>query len=167
MTTKLEIAAFNYEAEKKRLIELHPWLAEDQETLMDTLEGCTDLREAIAEVVRAAKIDEALSIGLSEYITALEARKFDHDQRAKAKRSIAFRYMSEHDIRSIKAPDHTISIRRIPPGVIIENENIIPEKFQKITKTPNKTAIKKALEAGDDVPGATLSNGGETISITT
>lgn len=160
-------AAFNYRAEKERLLEIHPWLANDEEALLDTLEGITDLREAISAIIRSAKIDEALSIGICEHITALETRKFNHDQRAKAKRAIALRFMTENDIRSIRGPDHTVSIRPVPPSVIITNEHIIPERFQKVTKTPNKTAIKQALLKDEEVPGAEMSNGSETITITT
>jgi hypothetical protein len=37
----------------------------------------------------------------------------------------------------------------------------------KITKEPNKAAIKNAIKSGTYVPGAALSNGGSTISVRT
>ena len=36
----------------------------DEETVLDTLEGITDLHEMIAAVIRSALVDEALHAGL-------------------------------------------------------------------------------------------------------
>ena len=41
----------------------------DEETLADTLEGITDLREMLAELIRSALEDEALASGLSTVST--------------------------------------------------------------------------------------------------
>ena len=42
---------------RRRLLEAEPDL--DETTLLDTLEGLTDLNEAIAELVRSALVDAA------------------------------------------------------------------------------------------------------------
>jgi hypothetical protein len=160
-------AAYDYRTIREGLLAVDPTLGEDEQALLDTLEGCTDLREAISEIARSAKADKALAFGLSDLIDTLHARKARLERRAEKKRAIVLQLMSENDIKKITAPDHTISRKPTPPSVIITNENLIPERLQKITRTPNKTAIKAALANGDEVPGAELSNGGETISITT
>jgi hypothetical protein len=49
--------------------------------------------------------------------------------------------------------------------VIITNEGAIPNDYFRIKYEANKTAIKAALEAGETIEGATLSNGGTTIQI--
>src|SRR4051794_5155836 len=46
----------------------------DEETLADTLEGITDLRELLAELVRSALEDEALSYGLSTRLAEMKGR---------------------------------------------------------------------------------------------
>ena len=46
----------------------------DAETLADTLEGITDLREMLAELVRSALEDEALSSGLATRLAEMQAR---------------------------------------------------------------------------------------------
>jgi len=52
-----------YKTFRERLVAEMPDL--DGETLADTLEGITDLREMLAEVLRSALDDEALAAGLS------------------------------------------------------------------------------------------------------
>ena len=52
-----------------------------------------------------------------------------------------------------------------PQSVEIVDEGLLPEEFFRITKTPNKTLIGEKLKAGEDVPGAQLSNGGESLTI--
>ena len=52
-----------YQTIRDRLLSEFPDL--DDETLSDTLEGITDLREMIAEIVRSALVDEALAGGLT------------------------------------------------------------------------------------------------------
>lgn len=47
---------------RRRLIEAAPEI--DEKTLLDTLEGATNLHEALGEVVRSALDDEALAEGL-------------------------------------------------------------------------------------------------------
>ena len=46
----------------------------DAETLADTLEGITDLREMLAELIRSALEDEALAEGLSTRLNDMKAR---------------------------------------------------------------------------------------------
>ena len=55
-------AEFNrFQAVRRRLLAEIPDL--DAETLADTLEGITDLKEMLAEVIRSALDDEALAAG--------------------------------------------------------------------------------------------------------
>lgn len=60
-------------------------------------------------------------------------------------------------VKKIEEPDIRISTRK-SIGTVIENEEAIPSKFVTIVQTQkiNKTEIKKAIQAGEDVPGAYL-----------
>ncbi len=57
------------------------------------------------------------------------------------------------------------SLRVTPVSVIITDEAALPESFMctKVTKAPDKIAIKKAIASGEEVAGAMLSNGGITV----
>jgi hypothetical protein len=54
-----------------------------------------------------------------------------------------------------------MKIRKNPPKVVIHCADDIPEEYLRktITYTPDKMAIKEALEVGEDVPGAHIEQG--------
>ena len=60
-------------------------------------------------------------------------------------------------VKKIEESDIRISTRK-SIGTVIEDEEAIPSKFVTIVQTQkiNKTEIKKAIQAGEDVPGAYL-----------
>ena len=60
-------------------------------------------------------------------------------------------------VKKNEEPDIRISTRK-SVGAVIEDEEAIPSKFVTIVQTQkiNKTEIKKAIQAGQDVPGAYL-----------
>jgi hypothetical protein len=58
----------------------------DQETLADTLEGLTNLKEMLAEVIRSALDDEAMAAGIALRLADLKARLDRFEARAKRKR---------------------------------------------------------------------------------
>lgn len=60
-------------------------------------------------------------------------------------------------INKIEEPDIRIGTRK-SVSTVIEDEETIPSKFVTIVQTEkiNRTEIKKAIQAGEDVPGAHL-----------
>ena len=63
METPLSTATKTYLQLRERISINYPQA--DDETLLDTLEGITDLHEMIAAVIRSALVDEALHAGPS------------------------------------------------------------------------------------------------------
>jgi hypothetical protein len=61
-----------YELLKQRLMTDYPTV--DEGTLLDTLEGITDLHEMIAAVIRSALVDEALQVGLRSRLADMKDR---------------------------------------------------------------------------------------------
>jgi hypothetical protein len=58
----LSVEASKYLQLKERITADYP--SADEETMLDTLEGITELHEMIAAVIRSALVDEALQTGL-------------------------------------------------------------------------------------------------------
>ena len=129
----------------------------DPETLADTLEGITELRELIAELVRSALVDEALSAGLSIRLADLKARLERFESRAKRKRQLALQVMSEAEISKLLEPDFSASLKQGAPTVEIQSEERIPAAYWKPQPPKlDKLWILAALKSGTEIDGAVL-----------
>lgn len=75
--------------------------------------------------------------------------------------------MAENGITRIESEDHGILFRLDAPTKRIEvsDEGAIPDKFFRVKREIDKTAVKKALEIGDEVPGALLVEGKHRLTI--
>jgi hypothetical protein len=70
----------------------------------------------------------------------------------------ALRIMDAHGWKELDGDTVTLAVRLNPPSVVITNEDILPAEYVRITQTsaPDKLAIKAALKASEEVPGAHL-----------
>jgi len=140
----------------------------DDQTLADTLEGATNLREALSAFIRSALEDEALATGLRTLLEAMKSRVTRLARRAETKRNAALNIMRRAEMRKLTEPDFTASLRSAPRSVIILQDTEIPEEF--LIPQPAKIdrkAILEALSSGKSVRGAALSNGHQILSIRT
>ena len=151
---------------RRRLIEADPEI--DETTLLDTLEGATNLNEAIGEVVRAALEEEALADALRGRMSAMRERLERIETSCAKKRDVAQAVMEDAGIERILEPDFTASVRVSPPGVAVVSEAEIPEPYW-IPQSPrlDRKGILDALKSGTMVPGATFSNAKVTLTIRT
>lgn len=154
-----------YDEMKRRLEAEVPDI--DEETLLDTLEGCTDLHECIASLCRAAKDAEAMSEACNKRAGEIHDRARRHAARGERLRDIALWCMSEAGIPKVQQPDITISVGSTRPSVMITDEKLIPVQYLKTQMSVSKTAIKEAIDAGKDVPGALLSNAKPSLMVRT
>jgi hypothetical protein len=121
--SKLAFSKANYVAIKQRLLANDPDL--NDQTLADTLEGLTDITEAIAAIVRSAITDEALADGLHGLMGQMQVRLSRFEERALKHRQIAQGVMVEAGIKKITAPDLTISLRSGSQALIVIDEAAI------------------------------------------
>jgi hypothetical protein len=129
----------------------------DDETLHDTLEGITDLKQMLAEVVRSALDDEALASGLSTRLSDMKARLERLEERAKRKRRLVLRAMAECEISKLAEADFTASLRAGVPTLDVVAEDLIPAAYWKPQPPKlDKQSILSALKAGAAVEGANL-----------
>lgn len=165
MIPNLAALTAEYTRLRSDLLAEFPELAEDGETLADTLEGETALPDVVARFIRDARRDEALADGLAMLIKDEQERKSRLVARADKRRRIALSLMNQVEMGKLEQPDFTASIRRVPPGVVITDEALLPDSYVKTIRQPDKTALREALGRGEEVPGATLGNGSETLTV--
>lgn len=130
---------------------------EDQQLFADTIES---LQDSIA--------DKAIGYGkVINQLVADEkqlADKIKHDQerkRALSNNISRLKLALQHGMETagkdkIKDIDLSIWIQNNPVSVAVTDDKLIPGEFTELEKKLNKTAIKQALNDGEDVPGAKL-----------
>lgn len=152
---------------------LRKWLQDefpeaDDETLADTLEGLSSLPEALAAVIRAYLEDLSLAAALGQRISDMQERLGRFEARAERKRALVTQVMERAELKKLQEPDFTVSLRAVTPGVVVSDEAQIPADYWK-PQAPklDRKGLLASLNAGQVVPGATLGNGGTTISVRT
>ena len=161
---KRELAIYNRLREK--LAEIYP--DEDEENLADTLDGEVDLKENLAKILSSALDDESLANGAAMRAEEIKARITRFEYRAQKKRELVREVMEQADIRKIEAPDLTASMRKCPARLVITEEHAIPDQWWIHPKPKlDKKLIKEWLNKGQDIPGATLSNQPDILSVRT
>lgn len=160
--TNIAAALADHLALKERLLAEFPELAEDERTLLDTLDGISRLDEAIIAVIRSAEEDRTLVAALAIRIEELEERKARLEKRIERKREIAAEAMERGGLKKLTAPDFTLSLSAGAPKVIITDEGQIPAHLMVTPEPPapkpDRRAIAGLLKSGVDVPGCVLSN---------
>jgi len=140
----------------------------DDDLTRDMLEGETDLRGIIGKLVGQLDEDAILLTGLAAKIEDHSTRAARIKARVERCRALIEQGMSMAEIPSLELPTSTLSIAKTARKVVISDESAIPTKFWKASDPHlDKASIKKALNDKEVIPGASLSNGGNTLKVRT
>lgn len=141
-------------------------IGDDEDARHDAVQGETGLLDVIsAAVLRIGEL-QSFEVALDERVKALSARKRRLGEQADLLRAAIHNAMGAAELHKIELPIATISLRPIAASVSVADEADIPSDYWKPQPPKlDKAALLKALKAGETIPGASLSNGGETISI--
>jgi len=147
------------------LMDRHPELADDIDLRADMLEGSTDLHKIMERLLNEEREADELIEAVKERIEKLSVRRTMFRSRQASIRDVMMGILQRADLRKIALPEATISITRRGPAVQLIDEALVPDVFCRFKREVSKTAIKEALNAGEEVPGAVLDNGSETLRI--
>ena len=160
----LKFAVIAYQALRDRIRKEDPTI--DDRTLADTLEGLTDLHEMIAAIVRSAVSDEALVAGLKNRVSEMQDRLERLQDRASKRRQIAKEAMLELDIKTITAPDFSVSVRPGLPALGVLDVAAVPGIYwQQSAPRLKRQELLTELKRGTEIEGVALSNAEPVLSV--
>jgi hypothetical protein len=144
-----------------------PELEDDYELLESAIDGETDF-ERVVEVIAEEYLD-ALSMkgAIADRMESLKERSARFGKKAETIRSLAFDLMQAADRPKVELPIATLSIRKGVSSVVVDDVDALPQGFTRTEVVPLKTELKKALEAGEAIPGARLEIGPQGLSVRT
>lgn len=164
------LVALQTEAAKKLLMQLRQdGNGDDAELVADSIEGETNLVEALEAAV--AEIDECeiVIVGLKAKEEAFEARRKQTEDRVERIRAVIEQAMMATEQYSMRLTTATISLTKRKAGLVITNEPDIPARFWVEQERPapklDKRALAEALAANEAIPGATLDNGSLSLTV--
>jgi hypothetical protein len=145
-------------AEIRNLIHLYPELEQDDVLRADMLEGETSLNDVIDLLLRKIKEAQTLSNAVTDEMGMLQERQTRFEMRAVNLRKAIFHILEDAGLKKLERPRGTVSIVPGRPKVVVTDEDALPETFVRVKREPDKRRIETYLKAGENVPGATLSN---------
>lgn len=137
----------------------------DFDFVIDTLEGETELYEALLMISEEIAEREAMQDAVAARIKEMTARKSRIESGTETLRAIILQAMDRAGVKKIPGELCTISMRDVAPKLIIGDESKIPSKFF-IPQDPklDKKALTDAAKDGP-IDGTTMGNGGISLTI--
>lgn len=123
-----------------------------EEAVSDTLEGLDGVFDEKADNIACViKSLNAESQAIKEERDKLADRQKSKENTAQRLKDYLFTQMAFLGKTKLETARNVLSFRKSEAVVIVGD---VPEKYLKVKTEPDKTAIKAALKAGADVPGA-------------
>lgn len=132
------------------------------EAVNDTLEALAgELEDKAINVAKFLRNMETMAEAIKAAEADMARRRKALENRVQWLKDYLKGSMEITGITKIECPYFKLSIQNNPPAVNILDEDAIPSEFkeQVITWKIDKTGIKKAIQAGQSVAGASLANG--------
>jgi hypothetical protein len=167
MNNRIDLDVHFLEQEIVNLIASYPEMEEDDSLKADMIEGSLDVEKVMSRILNHLfEADEMLD-GMKPRFEDLAERKKRWERRKEFCRALAQRVLEASGRPSIQLPEATVAKSKGKESVEITNLELIPQGFYETEKTAKKAEIKKALDAGQEVPGAKLTIGAGSIRINT
>lgn len=132
---------------------------DDDQAFVDTLEGVTDSVDAARRVVRLLKEAEAFEAAAKGLAAVYGARAKVFADRGERLRGALLNFMQEIGTKTLPLPEATLSVGAGQRKVVGDiNPDHLPDELVRVKREADLAAIKLALENGDEVFGASLSN---------
>ena len=139
-------------------------MSEEDWTL--TIESETGLVEAVDRVLAEIDDAEVMLEGILVIASKLSARADRYHDRVQRLKEALCLAMQAGDLQKIERPSATLSLKRVPPGLVITDEAKIPmDYFVRQDPRLDRKALLAALKDKQEIPGVTLGNGEISIQL--
>lgn len=138
---------------------------DDEDLIAGMVEGETDAGEALDDLLDVEAHARTMIEANKARMNEIKDRNARFALRIDACRSGMLALLDATEMSKWERPEATVSKSRVAPSLIGDSADGLPPEFQRIKVEPDKPAIKNALKDGKAIPGWTLSNGGETVTI--
>jgi len=142
-----------------------PELADDEQLRADVLEGETSIAEVMERLWAVECEAKGFIAAIAERQKDLGERKSRYANKVEAMRRLMLLVLNRADLSKLELPEFTVSTRKVPPAVVIDDPSEVPFEFGSSKWAPDKKLIKTALEDGTEVPGCHMSNGSISITV--
>ena len=136
-------------------------LAAKKQALDEINESLEIKADNIARFIR--NLDADITALKAEEERLAEKRKTLQNKQAWLKEYL-FNTLKALNLQSVKAGIFTVAIRKNPPSVAVKDQTLIPQEFFIVEPKLDLRAIAEKLKAGEQVPGAELTQG-ESLAI--
>jgi hypothetical protein len=158
------LTLFQIAAEYRNITDVLMDAGVDEQTLNDTLEGEVWPLELKAQnygfVIRNL---QATAASIKDAEEQMKARRQAIEKRAAALAERLKVGLEIAGVSKLDCPHFALTIKKNPPSVEIWDEKQIPAEFMRTPEpppppspAPDKTAIKEAIKAGREIPGAKI-----------
>ena len=166
MSINIPLVVETWHRERDLLLRDYPELADDPETLNDTLEGITGARDVVWLLVKKSREDQAACDALGRLISDYQDRQSRYDRRAQSARAAALRMMQTMGENKLERPEATILRSSSPAKILIPDGAAVPDAYCVVKRLPNLTMIGALLRNNPNPPNwATLSEPGEHLTV--
>lgn len=142
---------------------------DDEESIEIAIESETSFLEVVAKALDEIDELEAIDVGLTSKIEAFASRRAATRKRMDIIRASIEQAMMLADLDTLRLPTATITLRKLRPSAVIDDEAQIPSRFWLAQQPPapklDKKSLLAALEDGEEISGARLDNGTVSLSV--
>lgn len=127
-----------------------------EKALKDTLEAIGEARDTTLDHI-AFLIERNTAKGdfYAKKIKELQLAKKSAENAVNRLQAYMTSAMDDAGLKELQTENHVLKPRNYKASVVVDDTSVIPDQYMvsKLTIAPDKTAIYKALKAGEEVPG--------------
>lgn len=138
---------------------------DDPELMLVLADGETSLLELIDRMLEVDLDDDTIISALKLHKDTLAVRLHRIQERRQSRRSILEQALTLLERKTLERPTGTITLSDRAPSLVVEEEAVIPARFFDLKPVLNRQRTKQALDEGEEIPGARLSNGSITLTV--